>query len=112
MNILTGTIDKHNYHCLNTIKYIFENYEFDYDVNFMVTFLRELYYLEHDEAIYYVMTKLVEQEGVNYVDMLLNNTNMDSYYRNNFIDYFIKVFKNHLIPNAFDNILEILPKMN
>jgi hypothetical protein len=113
MNILWGTIDKSNcYHCLNTIKYIFENYEFEYYVDFMVNFLRELYYLEHDDAIHYVMTKLVEQEGVNYVDMLLNNTNMDNYYRNDFIDYFIKVFKNHLIPNAFDNILEILPKMN
>ncbi len=113
MNILWGTIDKSNcYHCLNTIKYIFENYEFEYYVDFMVNFLRELYYLEHDDAIHYVMTKLVDQEGVNYVDMLLNNTNMDIFYKSNFIDYFITVFKNYLLPNAFNNIIEILPKMN
>ncbi len=111
INILWGTTDKHNYHCLNTIKYIFENYEFDYNVDFMVNFLRELYYLEHEEAIHYVMTKLVEQEGVDYVNILLNNPNMDSYYRNNLIDYFITVFKNYLLPNALNNIKDILVNM-
>jgi hypothetical protein len=109
INILCGTIDKKNFHCLNTIKYIFENYEFDYNVNFMVNCLMELYYLEHDEAIHYVMIKLVEKEGVNFVDILLNN--MDDFYKNKFIDYFITVFNNNLLPYAVNNIIEILPNI-
>jgi hypothetical protein len=112
MNILWGTTDKHDYYCLNTIKYIFENYEFEYYVDFMVNFIKELYYLEHDEAIDYVMVKLVNKNGVNYIDSLLNNSNMDSYYRSDFIDYFITVFKKFLLPNALNNINEILVNIN
>jgi hypothetical protein len=108
--ILMGTIDKNNFHnFINTIKYVFENYDFYYDIIQMFYLIRELYYLEYDDAVIYVMTKLVENKGINYVDDFLNNPEMDNHLRNNLIDYFIKVFDDYLIPKAQKNIIEILP---
>ncbi len=104
-NILNGTINKRNHYCLNTIKYIFENYEFDYDVNFMFIFLKELCFLEHDEAIHYVMTQLVEKNGNGYVDVLLNHRNIDQFFRNHFIEYFITVYNKYLLPMTMKNII-------
>jgi hypothetical protein len=87
--ILYGTTNKHNYYCLNTIKYIFENYNFDYDINVMFDIIRELYYMEFDEAIYYIISQLVKKCGVNYIDNLLNHHNMNNFLYNSFLKYFI-----------------------
>ena len=37
---------------------------------------------------------------------------MDNYFRNDFIEYFIATFKNYLIPNAQDNIVDIIQNMS
>ncbi len=109
MNILNGAINKKNHYYLNTIKYIFNNYEFAYDVNFMFNFIREMNYLEYDDAIHYVMTQLVEKNGNGYIDILLNHPNMDNYFQYDFINNFIKVFKNYLLPTQLKNIIYNLP---
>lgn len=108
LNILYGTIDKRNHTCINTILYIFENYEFDNDINNMFNILKELIYLEHDEAIYYILTKLIETNGEDYINDFLTGPNMDKFFLPIFTDYFIKTIKNNLIPNISQNILNIL----
>jgi hypothetical protein len=108
MNILFGTIDKKNIlYCLNTIKYIFENYDFCHDIIPMFHLIKELYYLENSDALIYVLTKLVEKNGINYIDDFLNNQEIDNYLYSNLIDYFITAFNDYLIPNASNNIINI-----
>ncbi len=108
-SILGGTINKKNIHnCLNTIKYIFENYEFDYDVNYMYNFIKELHFMEYDEAIYYVLTQLIQNNHTNYVNDFLMCSNMENYFYPIFVEYFITTFKNYIIPNITNNILNKL----
>ncbi len=107
-NMLLGTSDKNNIDmCLNTIKYIFNNYQFDYDDNFMFNFMTQLHFIEHFDAIYYVISYLVETYGINCVDVLISNSNMDINFRTSLINYIITVFKSHLIPNTLNALCAI-----
>jgi hypothetical protein len=106
--ILNGTIDERNNYYINTIKYIFENYDFYYDIFLMFDIIRELYYLENDDGLMYIITKLVQNDDIKFIDDFLNNHQMDNYLRSNLIDCFVKVLNVNFIPQVQNNIINLV----
>jgi hypothetical protein len=105
-NILIGAINKNNRYCLDTIMYIFENYNFGYNVDFFISIIKELFYMDYDEPIYYILTKLIQVSKGDAIEDIINYLEYeeDDNFSTYMIEYIIKTFNDYILPYEYVKI--------
>jgi hypothetical protein len=107
-SILTGSIN--NQYCFNIVRNIFENYDFDYNTNFFVFLIKELFIMNHDEIIDYIFNKFI----IKYRNVTIDDT---IYYLNDenntqLAEYMIKLIISTFNQNYFDDYINLFSLIN
>ena len=109
-NILFGTIHKHNKTCFNTIIFIFENYNFDYDVELFISIIKELFSIEYEEPIYYILVKLFKKSNGDAISDIINYLEYeDNYYlAESLIKHITTAFNNYILFDEYIKLFSLI----
>jgi hypothetical protein len=103
-SILIGSVD--NQYCFNIVKNMFENYNFDYNTNFMYDIIKKLYYMHYDEICDYIFNKLMDK----FKDIAINdiiyylNYDTDKLFSEYMIGFIISTFN---LDNPFNDYINL-----
>jgi hypothetical protein len=108
-SILLGSVD--NEYCFNIVKNIFENYNFDYNTNFIYAIIKKLYYMHYDEISDYLFNKFMDKFKDVAVDDIIYylNYETDKLFSEYMIGFIISTFN---LDDPFNDYINLFSLIN